>query len=94
MDIEKVAVETPEKIITNKIELKGKINDEDIEKIIFTFKLNIEQKKQAFKLIKALYKILTQKDARLHNLHQLINSILIFQERIIMRILKILILLY
>ena len=72
MDIEKVALETPEKIITNKIELKGKINDEDIEKIIFTFKLNIEQKKQAFKLIKALYKILTQKDASLIEINPLI----------------------
>ena len=72
MDIEKVASETPEKIITNKIELKDEINEEDIEKIIFTFKLNIEQRKQAFKLIKALYEILTQKDASLIEINPLI----------------------
>ncbi len=72
MDIEKVASETPEKIITNKIELKEEINEEDIEKIIFTFKLNIEQRKQAFKLIKALYEILTQKDASLIEINPLI----------------------
>ena len=34
MDIEKVAAETPEKIITNKIELKESPNDQEIEKII------------------------------------------------------------
>ena len=34
MDIEKVAVETPEKIITTKIDLMNEILDDDCEKII------------------------------------------------------------
>ena len=39
MDIEKVASETPEKIITNKIDLKRRSNEEEIEKIISIFNL-------------------------------------------------------
>jgi succinyl-CoA synthetase beta subunit len=37
MDIEKVASETPEKIITNKIDLKMKDQEKEIEKIISYF---------------------------------------------------------
>ena len=46
MDIEKVASETPEKIITNKIDYKanGPSNDE-IEKIISIFNLMKNKKK-------------------------------------------------
>ena len=50
MDIEKVASETPNKIITNKIDLQKDIEDEDVEKIIHPFKFTDEQKKEAFKL--------------------------------------------
>ena len=52
MDIEKVALETPEKIITNKIDLKdtGPSNDE-IEKTINIFKFNADQKEIAKKLV-------------------------------------------
>ena len=32
MDIEKVATETPDKIITTKIDLKMKVNDDEIKK--------------------------------------------------------------
>ena len=46
MDIEKVAAETPEKIITNKIDFKERIEDEEIEKIIAPFKFNVDQKKK------------------------------------------------
>jgi len=65
MDIEKVAKDTPEKIITTKVELNGEINDDNILKIIKPFNLNNEQKQEAKKLIKALYKILIEKDANL-----------------------------
>jgi len=65
MDIEKVAKDTPEKIITTKVELNGEINDDNILKIIKPFNLNNEQKQEAKKLIKALYKILIEKDASL-----------------------------
>ena len=73
MDIEKVASETPDKIITNKIPLKdtGPSNDE-VEKIISIFKFNSDQKEIAKKLIKSLYKIITEKDASLIEINPLI----------------------
>ena len=72
MDIEKVAAETPEKIVTTKIELNNELAQEDIEKIISIFGLDQNQKKDAHKLINALYKILTQKDASLIEINPLI----------------------
>jgi succinyl-CoA synthetase beta subunit len=73
MDIEKVAQEKPEKIITNKIDYKanGPSNDE-IEKIISIFKFNEKQKKTASKLIKILYEIIIKKDASLIEINPLI----------------------
>ena len=73
MDIEKVALETPDKIITNKISLKdtGPSNDE-VEKIINIFKFDSDQKEIAKKLIKSLYKIITEKDASLIEINPLI----------------------
>ncbi len=72
MDIEKVATETPQKIITTKVELGEEINELDIEKIISPFKFNESQKKESFKLIKAMYKILIEKDASLIEINPLI----------------------
>ena len=72
MDIEKVAAETPEKIITNKINFKNDIETIDIEKIIKIFNFNSEQKSVAHKLVKALYKILIEKDASLIEINPLI----------------------
>mgnify|MGYP001491681967 FL=1 len=72
MDIEKVAKESPTKIITTKIDLKVEIEDADIEKIIATFNFNKKQKVDAYNLIKALYKILIQKDASLIEINPLI----------------------
>ena len=72
MDIEKVALETPEKIITTKLDLKSEINIDEIEKIIKIFNFNNEQKITAQKLINALYKILIQKDATLIEINPLI----------------------
>ena len=47
MDIEKVAIETPEKIKTIKIDLKNEgPNDDEIEKIISSFNFNSYQKKK------------------------------------------------
>ena len=73
MDIEKVAAETPDKIITNKISLKdsGPSNDE-VEKVINIFKFNADQKEVAKKLIKSLYKIIIEKDASLIQINPLI----------------------
>ena len=72
MDIEKVASETPEKIITHKIDLKDHIEDDEIDKVIQPFNFNDEQKLIAHKLIKALFKILTEKDATLIEINPLI----------------------
>ena len=72
MDIEKVANENPEKIITNKINIKNNIESKDIEKIIEPFNLNKEQKFTAEKLIRTLYKILIEKDATLIEINPLI----------------------
>ncbi len=72
MDIEKVAIESPEKIITNKIDLKELIELKEIEKIILPFKFDEDQKKIASDLIKSLYKILIEKDATLIEINPLI----------------------
>jgi succinyl-CoA synthetase beta subunit len=72
MDIEKVASETPEKIITNKIDFKENLEKNEIEKIIKPFNFNNEQKITAHKLINALYKILVEKDATLIEINPLI----------------------
>jgi succinyl-CoA synthetase beta subunit len=72
MDIEKIAKDTPEKIITTKVELNGEINDDNILKIIKPFNLNNEQTQEGKKLIKALYKILIEKDASLIEINPLI----------------------
>ena len=73
MDIEKVASDTPNKIITNKIDLKDEGPSEaEIEKIISIFKFNDEQKKTAANLIKSIYEIIIKKDASLIEINPLI----------------------
>ena len=73
MDIEKVASETPEKIITKKIDLKKEgPNEEEIDDIISIFKLSDEQKKVASKLVNSLYNIAIEKDASLIEINPLI----------------------
>ena len=73
MDIEKVASETPNKIITNKIDLRNEgPNSDEIEKIISIFKFNERQKITASKLIKSLYDIIIKKDASLIEINPLI----------------------
>ena len=73
MDIEKVALENPEKIITTKIDLNDEgPNNLQIEKIISTFNFSQSQKEAANKLIKSLYRILVEKDASLIEINPLI----------------------
>ena len=73
MDIEKVAVESPDKIITTKIDLKeeGPSNNE-LEEIIRVFNFNEKQKTVAKKLTHSLYKIILEKDASLIEINPLI----------------------
>ena len=73
MDIEQVAKKNPEKIITNKLEIKEQGPDlKEIEKIISIFEFNDDQILIARSLIKSLYKILIQKDASLIEINPLI----------------------
>ena len=73
MDIEKVAEKYPEKIITNKVEIKNEGPDQkEINNIISVFEFNDNQKIEAAKLIKSLYKILLDKDASLIEINPLI----------------------
>ena len=73
MDIEKVASETPKKIITNKVELKKEgLNNKEIDKIISIYNFNQDQKKVASNLIKSLYQIILEKDASLIEINPLI----------------------
>ncbi len=72
MDIEKVATENPEKIITTKVNLNETIGQKDIENMIKPFSLNEIQKKDANNLIQALFKILKEKDASLIEINPLI----------------------
>ena len=72
MDIEKIAIEAPEKIVTTKVELKNNLDEEDIEKIIKPFGFNKNQKKDAQKLIQVLFRILQEKDASLIEINPLI----------------------
>ncbi len=72
VDIEKVATKTPEKIVTTKIEFKNEVSQQEIEKIISPFSLDTDQKNDAYKIIKGLYKILIEKDASLIEINPLI----------------------
>jgi succinyl-CoA synthetase beta subunit len=73
MDIEKVAAETPNKIITNKVDLKKEgPSKEEIENIISIFNFKDEQKNIASQIIKSLYEIIIKKDANLIEINPLI----------------------
>ena len=73
MDIEKVAKDSPQKIITSKIDIKSEgPNKTEIEKIISIFNFSENQKIIANKLIKSLYDILVKKDASLIEVNPLV----------------------
>ena len=72
MEIEKIAKQNPEKIITTKFDLKDKIVEHDLENIIKVFKLDNKQRNQAKKLIHSIFHLLTGKDANLIEINPLI----------------------
>ena len=74
MDIEEVASKTPQKIITTKVEISDQISDTDCEKIIEIFNLSNDEKKQAFLLIKSIYKMFISTDANMVEINPLILS--------------------
>ena len=71
MEIEKIAKQNPEKIITTKFDLKDKIVEQDLENIIKVFKLDNKQRNQAKKLIHSIFHLLTGKDANLIEINPL-----------------------
>ena len=80
MDIEEVASNSPEKIITTKIEINDEISNEDCENIIKIFNLSDTAKKEAISLIKSIYKMFLGTDASMVEVNPLI---LTKEERII-----------
>ena len=72
VDIEQVARDKPEKIITEKINLSTHINDEIIIKILKPFNLSKKVLKQGFNLVRSIYKILIEKDASLIEINPLV----------------------
>ena len=72
MDIEEVAQNKPDKIITTKLEFSENISDSDFEKIIKIFNLKEDSKLSAIKLIKSIYKMFLSTDASLVEINPLI----------------------
>ena len=72
VDIESVAKNNPEKILTTKIEFKDTLSDDDIQKIIKIFSLDTNQKKDAENLVNALFNTLISKDASLIEINPLV----------------------
>ena len=72
MDIEKVAKENPEKIITTKVSISTGVDEDAIKNIIKPFKLSKKFVPNASELIKKIYKILIELDANLIEINPLI----------------------
>jgi len=72
MDIEKVARDNPEKIVTVKVGLVKSINENYIKKITNPFNLSKKLEKKASDLIQLIYKIMIEKDASLIEINPLV----------------------
>ena len=72
MDIEKVATESPNKIITTQVKLFDEISVEECEKIIKIFNLEGSAKDEAISLIKSIYKMFIKTDANMVEINPLI----------------------
>ena len=72
MDIEEVAKNNPQKILTTKVEMNDEISEKDCEKIIKIFNLDENVKNQAISLIKSIYKMFTNTDANMVEVNPLI----------------------
>ena len=77
MDIEKVASNNPEKIITTKVDIGDQISVLDCEKVIEIFKLENETKNQAINLIQSIYKMFISMDASMVE----VNPLILTKER-------------
>jgi len=77
MDIEEVASNNPEKIITTKVDIGDQISVFDCEKVIEIFKLDNETKNQAINLIQSIYKMFISMDASMVE----VNPLILTKER-------------
>jgi len=71
-EIEEVAKNNPDKILTKKINLTSTLDQNDIKKIIKPFGLPEKIEKQAIKVVQSIYKILIEKDASLIEINPLV----------------------
>ena len=72
MDIEEVALETPEKIVTIRLNITDKVSDNDVINILKPFKLKESALDDGKKIIQALYQALIKTDANLIEVNPLI----------------------
>ena len=72
VNIEEIAIKSPEKIVTTKIILSSTVDDKDIKKIIEPFNLKEKSAQQAINLIKSIYKAFVETDANLIEINPLI----------------------
>ena len=72
MDIEEVAMKSPNKISTTKVELSDEISNEACEKIIKIFNLEGSPKNEAILLIKSIYNMFIKTDANMVEINPLI----------------------
>ena len=72
VDIEQVAKNNPKKIITTKVDFRNSLSQKDIEKIIKIFNFDDNQKKEASKIVNAMYNTLISKDASLIEINPLV----------------------
>ena len=72
MDIEEVANNTPEKIITTKVDINNEISEEDCKEIVKIFSLNDNTKSKAISLIKSIYQMFINTDANMVEINPLI----------------------
>ena len=71
VNIEEVAKNNPEKIITVKMGLSKSVSKENIEKIVKPFALSKKLQKQTYDLIQSIYKVLIEKNANLIEINPL-----------------------
>ena len=72
MDIEEVAAKTPEKIITTRVGIEDKVNDNDVLSVLKPFNLDGNALEDGKKIVQALYQSLIQTDANLIEVNPLI----------------------
>ena len=72
MDIEEVAAKTPDKIITTRVGIEDKVNDNDVLSVLKPFNLDGNALEDGKKIVQALYQSLIKTDANLIEVNPLI----------------------